>query len=157
MRFTHRFTIPTPQPVVAAFHRRSENLVAITPPFMPMRLKQAPAQLNAGDEITFTLCLGPIPVHWQVHIDQVNSNSFTDRMIEGPFQTWRHRHSFHALDDATTEVLDEIEFSLRPHALWGLMGLAMAVGLPLLFFYRARKTRLLILRERDSFRKDAAF
>ncbi len=32
MKYTHRFTIPAPQPVVAAFHRRSGSLVAITPP-----------------------------------------------------------------------------------------------------------------------------
>jgi ligand-binding SRPBCC domain-containing protein len=147
MRYTHRFTVPAPQPDVAAFHRKSDSLVAITPPLMPMRIQRAPSQLNAGDEIAFTLWMGPIPVRWRVHIEQMHSDSFTDRMIEGPFQSWRHRHTFRALDDNTTEVLDEIDFSLRPHMLWGPIGLAMTVGLPLLFFYRARKTAQVIIRE----------
>jgi ligand-binding SRPBCC domain-containing protein len=100
------------------------------------------------------LWMGPIPVRWRVRIEQMQSDSFTDHMIEGPFRTWRHRHAFRALDDNRTEVLDEIDFSLRPHMLWGSIGLAMAVGLPLLFFYRARKTVQLIIRERDSGKND---
>jgi ligand-binding SRPBCC domain-containing protein len=154
MRFTHRFTVPAPQHVVAAFHRRSDSLVAITPPSMPMRLRQAPAQLGAGDEIAFTFWLGPFPVRWRARIEQMHSDSFTDCMIEGPFRMWHHRHTFRVIDDGTTEVLDEIDFSLKPHPLWGPMGLAMAVGLPLLFSHRARKTVQLIIRESDSFRID---
>jgi ligand-binding SRPBCC domain-containing protein len=154
MRYTHRFTVPAPQHVVAAFHRRSDSLVAITPPSIPMRLVKAPTQLGAGDEIAFTLWLGPFPVRWRVRIEQMRSDSFTDRMIEGPFQTWHHCHTFRDLDDDTTEVLDEIEFSLKPHPLWGPMGLAMAIGFPLLFSHRARKTVQLIIRVSDSFRID---
>jgi putative ABC transport system permease protein len=49
---------------------------------------------------------------------------------------YRHRHRFEAINPAATAVVDEIEFSLRPHPWWGLVGLGMALSLPLLFAYR---------------------
>jgi len=154
MKYTSRFTVPAPQPFVAAFHGRSGSLVAITPPFMPMHLQQASAQLGAGDEIAFTLWLGPLSVRWRVRIGQMHSEGFTDHIIERPYKTWRHRHTFRTLDNGTTEVLDEIGFSLKPHAPWSPIGLAMTIGFPLLFFYRAWKTKQLIIRERDSRKTD---
>jgi hypothetical protein len=47
-------------------------------------------------------------------------------------------------DEGTTEVVDEVEAKLKRHPLWGPVGLAMWLGLPLLFAYRGWKTRRLL-------------
>ena len=64
--------------------------------------------------------------------------------VRGPFASRTHRHRFVALDGAATEVVDEVEAQFTPHILWGAVGLAMWLGLPLLFAFRAWKTRQLL-------------
>jgi ligand-binding SRPBCC domain-containing protein len=92
----------------------------------------------------FTMWLGPLPLRWLARIEEVSPTGFTDRQLRGPFQEWIHRHTFVPVDESTTAVLDEIELKLRSHLLWGLVGLGMWLSLPLLFAYRAWKTRRLI-------------
>jgi ligand-binding SRPBCC domain-containing protein len=147
MRFEHRFRVQAPQEAVAAFHRSVRGLEAITPPLTPIRIHSAPEPLGAGDELNFTMWLGPLPIRWGARIEAVSTDGFTDRQTGGPFAAWAHRHNFIRLDDHTTEVHDAVEASLRPHLLWGVVGLMMWVGLPLLFAYRAARTRRLLERE----------
>jgi len=144
MKYEHRFRVQAPQEDVAAFHSRVHGLKAITPPVTPIRIHSAPDPLGEGDEIDFTMRLGPLPIRWKSRIEAVSVEGFTDRQTHGPFAAWAHRHHFVRLDDHTTEVHDVVEASLRPHLLWGAVGLAMWVGLPLLFTYRAARTRRLL-------------
>jgi ligand-binding SRPBCC domain-containing protein len=55
-----------------------------------------------------------------------------------------HRHNFVVVDKATTEIIDEVEARLKSHVVWGPIGAAMWIGLPLLFGFRAWKTRRLL-------------
>jgi ligand-binding SRPBCC domain-containing protein len=80
--------------------------------------------------------------------EEIVTASFADRQLRGPFDHWLHRHTFIALDETTTMVMDEIELKFRRHPLWGLVGLGMWLSLPLLFAYRAWKTRQLLDRAR---------
>lgn len=73
--------------------------------------------------------------------EEMVTASFADRQLRGPFDHWLHRHTFIAIDETTTLVMDEIELKFRRHPLWGLVGLGMWLSLPLLFAYRAWKTR----------------
>ena len=71
-----------------------------------------------------------------VHSEVTAENGFVDTQRQGPFRGWRHYHRFRAVDEQTTEVIDEIgaEFgSVLSRFLW--------FNLPLLFAYRARQTR----------------
>ena len=54
---TYRVNAPLEQ--VAAFHRRSANMVDITPPPILVRMHAAPEELSEEDQMTFTLWLGP--------------------------------------------------------------------------------------------------
>jgi len=142
--YCHTFRVQAPRAQVAAFHAAASSLGAITPPLIPMQLHQALERLDAGDEMSFTLWLGPLPVHWLARVEEMSPAGFVDRQLEGPFAAWTHRHRFLAVDEATTEVVDEIEARLAPHVLSGAVGLAMWLGLPLLFAYRGWKTRRLL-------------
>ena len=92
----------------------------------------------------FTLWFGPLPIRWSASIEDVSQTGFTDRQLSGPFGAWVHRHSFVRLDDETTEVIDAITLRLKPHPLWGPVGLGFVLGLPVLFAFRGWKTRRLL-------------
>ncbi len=96
--------------------------------------------------MAFTLWLGPLPVPWTARIEDVSPTGFVDRQVSGPFAAWRHRHSYRAITPTVTEVVDQIEATLRAHIWWGPIGLGMWLTLPLLFAYRAWKTRRLLER-----------
>jgi ligand-binding SRPBCC domain-containing protein len=144
MRYQHRFRVNAPLAAVANFHAQSASMGAITPPPVVVRVHHAPARLNEGDEMDFTMWLGPLPVRWLARIEDVSSTGFTDRQLRGPFRQWVHHHTFVPVDETTTAVVDEIELVLRWHPLWGVVGLGMWLSLPLLFAYRGWKTRRLI-------------
>ncbi len=144
MNFLHRFKVQAPLDRVFAFHRSPTSLGAITPPPAMVRIRQAPQELREGDEMDFTIWLGPLPIHWVARIEEVSVDGFTDRQLRGPFKKWVHRHSFVRIDDRITQVQDHIMARLRPHLLWGPVGLGMWLSLPFMFAYRARRTRKLI-------------
>ena len=116
-------------------------MAAITPPPLQVNLLRAPETLAEGDEMEFTLGLGPIAIPWLARITDVTPTSFVDLQVSGPFQHWKHRHSFIPVDEATTDVVDEVEAELRRHPYWGPIGLFMWFNLPLLFAYRGWRTR----------------
>jgi len=144
MKYQHRFQVRAPMAVVADFHAQSASMGAITPPPIVVTVHRAPVRLADGDEMDFTLWLGPLPVHWIAQIEDAGPVGFTDRQVCGPFAKWIHCHRFVVVDESVTEVLDEIELNLRPHWVWGLVGLGMWLSLPLLFAYRGWKTRRLL-------------
>lgn len=144
MRFQHRFRVRAPLAAVADFHSQAQSIAAITPPFVPLQMQHAPPRLGEGDKVAFTMWLGPLPVRWRALVQEVSPAGFSDRQLDGPFREWVHHHSFVAVDDHTTEVVDRVEAGLRRHALWGPVGLVMWLGLPLLFTYRGWKTRRLL-------------
>lgn len=148
MKYQHRFQVQAPLADVADFHAHSASMGAITPPPTVVQIHQAPARLDEGDTMDFTLWAGPLPIRWLARIEDVNPNGFVDRQVRGPFRHWIHRHAFIPASETETAVIDEIDFSLRPHPLWGLVGLGMWLSLPLLFAYRAWKTRRLLEAQR---------
>ena len=144
MKYKHRFKVKAPLAEVAEFHSQSASMGDITPPPSVVKVHQAPARLDDGDEMDFTVWLGPLPVRWKARIEDVSATGFVDRQLQGPFRCWTHRHSFQPIDEETTEVVDEIEFKLAKHPVRGIMGLGMSLSLPFLFAYRGWKTRRLL-------------
>lgn len=144
MKYTHRFTVRAPLAKVAAFHRRATSMAAITPPPIIVQMHRAPVELADNAEVEFTLWMGPLPLRWHALMDQVSENGFRDRMLSGPFASWVHQHRFIPLDDYTTEVVDEIEASLPVSFSRRMIALGMWLGTPLLFAYRAWRTRRLL-------------
>lgn len=144
MRYRHSFRVKASLEAVAEFHARSASMPAITPPPIVVRVHRAPERMAERDEMDFTLWAGPIPIRWVARIEEVSAEGFTDRQVRGPFAAWRHRHRFVRVSERVTEVVDEVEASLKRHLFWGPVGLAMWIGLPILFAYRGRRTRQLL-------------
>jgi ligand-binding SRPBCC domain-containing protein len=150
MKYQHRFRVQAPVEAVAEFHSYPDTMAAITPPPIFVQVHNAPARVVEGQQMDFTMWLGPLPLRWQAHFEDVTAVSFVDRMVQGPMRTWRHRHSFVAIDDHTTDVLDDVEIELRRHPLWGPVGLGMALNLPVLFAFRQWQTQRLLAQHRES-------
>jgi ligand-binding SRPBCC domain-containing protein len=144
MKYRHRYSIQAPSFFVAQFHTKSANLGLITPPWLPVRHRETPETLSEGSRIDFTLWLGPLPIRWEALIEGISAEGYSDRMTSGPFRSWIHKHSFFPKGDDRTEVVDEIEFTFRRHIFWGPVGVFFALGLPLLFAHRGRKTKRLL-------------
>ncbi len=144
MKYRHQFRVQASIGQAAEFHRRSASMAAITPPPILVQVRRAPPVLSQGDEMAFTMWLGPIPIQWLARIEAVSPAGFTDRQLRGPFAEWVHQHKFISVDENTTEIVDEITLQLHSHPLWWLVGLAMRLGLPLLFAFRAWKTKRLL-------------
>lgn len=144
MKYAHRFHVAADLHTVREFHRRSSSMGAITPPPVVAVVHEAPELLAEGDEMAFTLWLGPIPLRWRARIENVTATSFHDRQLRGPFANWVHRHTFVPLASGGTEVVDEIEAELADGLLGKLIGAGMWLNLPVLFAYRGWKTRRIL-------------
>ena len=143
-KFRHTFRVNAPLNKVVDFHRHAASMGAITPPPVIAQIHEAPARLGEGDKMDFTLWLGPFPIRWVAQIEDVTPTGFVDRQLAGPFHHWVHRHTFVFVDDTTTEVIDEIDYSLRSHLIWRNVGWGMSTNLPILFAYRGWKTKRLL-------------
>ncbi len=149
IKYQHTFQVRAPLSVVADFHAQSASMGAITPPPVIAQIHQAPARLQEGDEMDFSLWLGPLPIRWVARIENVGYHGFTDRQLRGPFRRWEHRHQFRPVDPKTTDVIDEIELEFKKHPFWSLVGLGMWLNLPILFAYRGWKTKSLLERPHE--------
>ena len=144
MQYQHSFTVQVPLDKVADFHRVSASMAMITPPPILVRIHQAPEILQEGDEMRFTLWLGPLPLRWLAKIENLSKHGFTDRQIEGPFQRWEHQHRFQANHADSTTIIDRVQVEPKKHWFWGLVGRLMVWGLPALFAFRGWKTRQIL-------------
>ncbi len=144
MKYQHHFIVQAPLATVADFHRQSASMGAITPPPVIVRVHHAPALLDDGDQMEFTLWLGPLPLHWHAQIEIVPGKGFIDRQISGPFAKWEHRHTFESVNEEKTVVFDEVTAEFSRNWFWKLVGGGMWLTMPLLFAFRGWKTRQIL-------------
>ena len=146
MIYHHRFEVQAPLNAVADFHRQSASMGAITPPPVIVKIHHAPEILQEGDEMDFTMWLGPLPIRWVAAIEDVSPTGFVDRQMRGPFTRWEHRHTFVPVNTTTTAVIDEVTAELSSNPFWRALGYGMWLNLAVLFAYRGWRTRQLLAR-----------
>ncbi len=139
-QYMHRFRVKASLERVAAFHHDSRALKQLTPPLVFVTFNDV-QPLGEGSVSDFKLWLGPIPIRWVAVHSQVGPTGFTDTQAEGPFKQWVHRHTFERIDITTTEVKDEIQAEPGTHPFWGLISRFMWLNLPIMFAFRAWRTR----------------
>ena len=140
-QFRHEFQVNAPIERVAEFHSSTEALKLLTPPPLFVKFNQV-EPMGEGSRADFTLWLGPIPIRWIAKHSNVHpTDGFTDTQVEGPFQTWIHRHTFTQMTTDMTKIIDEIEGQSSDHLFSGIVSRLMWLTLPILFAYRAQQTR----------------
>jgi ligand-binding SRPBCC domain-containing protein len=136
MKYQHSFIVKAPLSAVAQFHKDPSALTDLTPPPMSVKFNKV-EPLAEGSVADFTMGFGPVSVRWvAVHSAVTEQNGFVDTQKKGPFKSWRHHHQFRAIDEQTTEVIDEIEAEYG-----SAISRFMWLNLPVLFAYRARQTK----------------
>ena len=141
--FKHNFKVDAAIVDIVQFHQDPSALKQLTPPgsFLKLHTLEPLAENSIAD---FTLYLGFLPIRWIARHKDVNfPQEFTDVQEEGPFKSWRHRHCFINHGDST-EVQDEITLEFAPNFPQNLVGRFIWLTLPVLFAYRAWKTKVSI-------------
>src|SRR6478672_11708290 len=107
--------IPSTIENVWSFFSDPANLLAITPPFLNLKVTNEVfgKEAYAGQVITYTVkpVLG-IPVSWMTEIKQVVPfQMFIDEQRKGPYKLWHHQHHFKPIEGGV-EMTDIVHYRL---------------------------------------------
>jgi uncharacterized protein (TIGR01777 family) len=113
-RFTWRSSLPHPANEVFSWYERVGAFERLNAPWRPVSVVSPPQPLALGTEVEIRVpVVGPISVPWRLrHSLFVKDQAFRDEQVAGPFKTWRHDHRFIVEGVDSSEMLDEIEYSL---------------------------------------------
>jgi ligand-binding SRPBCC domain-containing protein len=112
LTFSASILIKAPIQTVWTFHERPDVLDLLTPPWQPVRIIQRKGGLEVGAITEFEIKLLILPVRWLArHVECDAPYTFSDRQIEGPMQSWLHRHEFTPVGDRT-RLTDTIRYEL---------------------------------------------
>ncbi|MGV2829186.1 SRPBCC family protein [Myxosarcina sp. GI1(2024)] len=112
LHFEYSSTIDAPLEIVWQFHERQDILDILTPPWQPVTIVRREGGLNVGAISEFRLNLGPVLVKWVAkHIECQPQRIFTDIQVEGPMQSWQHRHLFSS-EGNQTRLTDAIDYQI---------------------------------------------
>ena len=143
MRFTKTSVISASTAEVFAFHEAPDALAQLTPPWQKTEIVQPPASLAVGTRVILRTRIGPFrQTIVAEHVEYEAGHMFADRMVEGPFRSWLHRHVMTPNADGTCTLTDDVEYELPLGALGRLFGAGFARRqLERLFDYRHETTR----------------
>jgi ligand-binding SRPBCC domain-containing protein len=112
-----RMWLPKPRADVFAFFAAPHNLARVTPPWLGLRLIDAPPAMAAGAVLDFRITWLGIPFRWRSFVREYDPPfRFLDVQVRGPYARWEHRHIF--LDESDgTSVEDRIVYRLPMGAL----------------------------------------
>lgn len=112
LNFEYSSLINAPVEMVWQFHERADILDILTPPWQPVKVIRREGGLDVGAITEFRLSLGFIPVRWIArHIECELYHIFVDQQIEGPMQSWVHRHQFRD-ENGQTRLTDSINYEI---------------------------------------------
>jgi ligand-binding SRPBCC domain-containing protein len=144
--------IDRPIEEIFTFFGDATNLESITPPWLRFSvLTPTPIAIGVGTLIDYRLRWRGIPLRWQTLIEEWDPpHRFTDSQIRGPYEFWRHTHTFDE-ECGGTRIRDEVGYRL-PFGLVGAAAHRLGVrrDLEAVFDYRARRVRELFERVRTS-------
>ena len=142
-RFIKESRIKASAATVFAFHEAPDAFEQLQPPWQTSQIVQPPTSLEVGTQVIVRVRLGPL---WQrivaEHVEYEPGRMFADRMIEGPFAEWYHRHVVTPISDDEATLTDDITYRLPLGPVGALFGGWFARGeLERLFDYRHDVTR----------------
>ncbi len=112
LNFKRTTLINAPIETVWQFHERPDIMQLLTPPWQPVQIVRREGGLEVGAVTEFRLLLGFIPVRWLAyHIECEVPTLFVDKQVEGPLESWIHRHEF-TPESGKTYLSDHINYEL---------------------------------------------
>ena len=128
---------------VFAFHEAPDAFERLQPPWQETEIVRPPASLEVGTRVVLRVKVGPF---WQKmvaeHVEYEPGRMFADRLVEGPFAKWLHRHIVTPRGEDECVLTDDIEYELPLGVLGRVFGGRFArKNLERLFEYRHQVTR----------------
>lgn len=112
VKFQYSSVIKSPVKTVWEFHERDDILQLLTPPWQPVKIIARQGGLNIGATSEFMLVFGFINIPWLArHTEYQQYKLFTDEQINGPMDSWIHRHHFDN-QGLETKLTDMIEYNI---------------------------------------------
>ncbi|HEY1023397.1 MAG TPA: SRPBCC family protein [Flavisolibacter sp.] len=139
--------VPADLDAVWAFFSDANNLKAVTPPHLNLKVTNNVYgdAVYAGQVMTYTVkpLLG-IPLSWMTEITHVaEGRYFVDEQRKGPYKLWHHQHHFKAIEGGV-EMTDIVHYRLPLGVLGSLAhGLIVKKELQKIFAYRYQKVAAL--------------
>lgn len=125
------------------FFSNPNNLLAITPPFLNLKVTNEiyGDKAYAGQIITYTVrpILG-IPIFWMTEITHIEPlKFFVDEQRKGPYKLWHHQHHFRPIENGV-EMTDIVHYRI-PFGILGRIANPLIVKSKLfdIFSYRYQK------------------
>jgi ligand-binding SRPBCC domain-containing protein len=96
MRSVKRETVfPMTPEQLFELHARPEALRRLSPSFPPVRSVEQDGGFEAGSTVRISIGVGPLALSWVAELEEVDfGRRFVDVQTRGPFESWRHVHSF---------------------------------------------------------------
>jgi ligand-binding SRPBCC domain-containing protein len=129
--------VPLPIERVFPVFEDPRNLARITPASLGFEIVSSEPRMRRGAEIEYRIRWAGLPLSWKTLITAYDPpHLFVDEQVRGPYRTWRHRHTFRAVEGGT-EIADHVEYAL-PFGILGRAAHALAVRRQLsgIFTYR---------------------
>src|SRR5271170_5096007 len=105
MGLQYSSVVSAPVAEVFAWHERPGALPRLLPPWQPLTVAQEASSLVDGQAIL----LLPGRVRWVAqHSEDDPPHRFVDELVSLPLH-WRHTHSFDAVRDGATRVIDRVD------------------------------------------------
>ena len=143
MHFVKESVIQASAATVFAFHEAPDAFERLQPPWQTTEIVQPPKSLEVGTRVILKIKVGPL---WQTivaeHVAYEHGKMFADRMIQGPFPKWLHKHIIAPRGANECLLTDDIEYELPLGVLGRTFGGWFARrNLERLFEFRHRVTR----------------
>ncbi|MBB1283111.1 SRPBCC family protein [Flavisolibacter sp. BT320] len=135
--------VPASIDAVWAFFSDANNLKAVTPPELNLRVTNNVYgdAVYAGQVMTYTVkpLLG-IPLSWMTEITHVvEGRYFVDEQRKGPYKLWHHQHHFKPIEGGV-EMTDIVHYRLPLGVLGSIAhGIVVKKELQKIFTYRYQK------------------
>ena len=104
----------TPSQIFSQFDQKLFE--ALKPPLLNLRVKRFDGS-QTGDEIHLEIGLGPFKMPWVSVItddrQEEGSFQFVDqgKVLPWPLKSWHHHHVIKRIDDQTSAIIDDIDYS----------------------------------------------
>jgi len=143
MRFKKKSIIKASAERVFAFHEAPDAFERLQPPWQKSEVIEPPTSLEVGTRVVLRVKVGPF---WQKmvaeHVEYEPGRMFADRLLQGPFKSWLHRHIVTPRGDHECVLTDDIQYELPLGVLGQTLGGPFAEkNLERLFDFRHRVTK----------------
>jgi ligand-binding SRPBCC domain-containing protein len=134
--------INAPKIKIFEFHRDTNNLPEISPPFPKIKIISiSEIPLQNDSVLIFQLNYILFKINWEIKItDFVFNERIADLQLRGPFIFWKHYHIFTSVDEGTI-VTDRIDYILPFGIIGKVLHPLIKSQLSLVFKVRHNKTK----------------